>query len=354
MSIEQQTAGQKEISLSTIHLFITEECNLSCRHCFVQKKKGGGQKQQLSYWETLKILEQAFQCGVKRVVFLGGEPFLHPSFLKILGHLSHLPVSIGISTNGFFVNDRILAVLKKLGKKVDVAFSLDGDTAKTHDAMRGAGSFEITVRNLIEMKKHQVNCQINTVITRYNFKSIEGLASLAEKLGIKTITLLHFVSSDPKQRKEFELGTEEHKWLFKFMSDKIHSGWKGMDIVSGPLAAGMRRIAKFFAGEKIEKRGELFFCNAGSKSCAVKSNGDVLPCGLFWDYVLGNVKEHLLKEILTTSPALRKLRALREIKLKKESDCQKCNFTAYCDGGCRALAYARTGALTAKRGFFCA
>ena len=64
--------------------------------------------------------------------------------------------------------------------------SLDGATAATNDAIRGAGTYERILEGIALLSKQRFpHLSINTVVTRTNFGEIEQLCELARSLRSK-------------------------------------------------------------------------------------------------------------------------------------------------------------------------
>lgn len=65
--------------LEQIYFYLTEGCNLACRHCWLSPKLQGESKTYptLSIELFHSILEQAKPLGLKAVKLTGGEPLMH-------------------------------------------------------------------------------------------------------------------------------------------------------------------------------------------------------------------------------------------------------------------------------------
>jgi molybdenum cofactor biosynthesis enzyme MoaA len=95
--------------------------------------------------QVARALAESVPLGVREYYFTGGEPFLHPDIVEILSlALDHGPTTV--LTNGMLLKERHIAPLAAKAAAVphslEFRVSIDGFTAETHDAIRGAGSFE--------------------------------------------------------------------------------------------------------------------------------------------------------------------------------------------------------------------
>ena len=160
----------KRIPLQTV-LFITDHCNLSCKHC---TKSGHAGTVMKSYDTIKKELERAYQQGARFVDFQGGEPTLWHDEGRKTNDLVKLAKSVGyfsatITTNG---------QMQIKGNEADsIWVSVDG-YGGAHDLIRGEGTFEILDRNIRESGHKDLS--INMAINRLNRDAIEDTVKYAK------------------------------------------------------------------------------------------------------------------------------------------------------------------------------
>src|ERR1044072_644334 len=98
----------------------------------------------LDYDKATQIIEYCGRLGGEYITFLGGEPTLHPDLPRLVDFAIECGYrQIMINSNGLLERtiDRIAP--QKLHY---ISFSLDGATAAIHDQIRGANTYEKTVR----------------------------------------------------------------------------------------------------------------------------------------------------------------------------------------------------------------
>ena len=97
--------------LLTLDIDFGEHCTLKCPWCF--RKNGivdSSGRPTLTYIETLDVIRQAKELGLKTVKFLGaGEPFENSLFLQFLRDLRELDVHASIFTKGHVLGSNKLA-----------------------------------------------------------------------------------------------------------------------------------------------------------------------------------------------------------------------------------------------------
>lgn len=125
-------------------LIITERCNLRCSYCFCDKTKGGSMTAEKAVEIiTRTALEQ--EDSTICVLFFGGEPMLNfDCILQSVALLETMPFAprlrYKIVTNGTLLTDKIKKWLLDNRGRVQLAVSLDGDSA-TQELHRH-GSFD--------------------------------------------------------------------------------------------------------------------------------------------------------------------------------------------------------------------
>jgi MoaA/NifB/PqqE/SkfB family radical SAM enzyme len=178
--------NKKTVSFSknstNIFFHILTDCNLRCRHCYINKEQHGSNSLPL---KTIKSWLDAFS-GKKdgaNVIFLGGEPTLHPDlFLAVKYAGKKVFKSITIDTNGYLFNN----ILSKIGpEEVDyISFSLDGATAATNDMTRGKGSYNKCLSGIKEAVSKGFNTSLIYTVSSVNIDELDMMAPLLDKLGI--------------------------------------------------------------------------------------------------------------------------------------------------------------------------
>jgi Fe-coproporphyrin III synthase len=167
---------------ANVFFHILTQCNLGCRHCYINPQQHGTQKlsvQRIQSW--LEILIQRSPSA--NLIFLGGEPTLHPDLAAAVRAARRLGyASITIDTNGYLFND----ILNKLTlDDVDVfSFSLDGPTAAINDAIRGPGCFERCTEGIRQAKLHGFGVSLIYTVSSRNLAFLEEMVPLLAQWGV--------------------------------------------------------------------------------------------------------------------------------------------------------------------------
>jgi len=197
--------------MAGITIELTNRCNLRCGHCFDGRHRADGD---LDMMIMGKILNSAKSRGFHNLSFTGGEPTLHPEFTRILEMASEAGYSFGFVSNGWNFTglyERLLPFRDRLGF---ITFSLDGAREKTHDRLRGKGSFRRVMQAVSICMMKEIPFTLNMVITSQNRGEIREMKELAIKLGSHGLRFGHLLSNasmsaqvlylSPQERREVE------------------------------------------------------------------------------------------------------------------------------------------------------
>ena len=126
-------------------------CNLRCSHCFISCAPDNHSFWFMSRQQVRQHLDDSVGLGVKEYYFTGGEPFMTRHMLGILEDTLELGPAT-VLTNGTLLPIRTVTALAKLAAatpySLELRVSLDGATASSNDAIRGAGSFRRTLEGI--------------------------------------------------------------------------------------------------------------------------------------------------------------------------------------------------------------
>ncbi len=323
----------------------TNMCNLRCMHCYQRASKPT--PDELSLEEKLSVVRQLDEAGVAAVALSGGEPTIHPHFLRIVEELNRSGIYVAVATNGTrFAKREFLEKAVRAGVRY-IEVSVDSANPDVHDRFRGVpGAWEKAVKALKNAVDLGVNNGMATTITRMNIDEIEDILDLAEEIGVKRVVFFNFV---PTGRGEdyawLDLSPEEREEVLKKLYYEMKR--RKLEIIStAPQYARVvlqlskgREVAPthFYVGSNriITSLAEYVGgCGAGRIYAAVQPNGDVTPC-VFMPIVVGNLRKIEFKQLWQEHPLLQLLRDREKLK----GYCAKCPFKYVC-GGCRARAYA--------------
>ncbi|MBU0483666.1 MAG: methyltransferase domain-containing protein [Proteobacteria bacterium] len=276
---------------------LTNNCNLACRHCLFGSSPG--QSQAIEPTLLQKGLSEARQLGCNIFYFTGGEPFVYPDFSQTLKELLTDPeIHVVILSNGLLI-EKFIDDLKDLPReRLHLQISMDG-LKKSHDHLRGKGSFAGLLTNLDILKTNKINVTLSVAVNRNNIDELPAITSLAADLGVKNIHLLwHFVRGKGS-RQQF---VPPEEILPKLIEAQKIAATKGLLIDN---VETMRRQVFSTPGTRHD------LSNTGWESIAVGPDGRIYPSPALVaveELACGNLIDGL-EQIWRHSPILAKIRA---------------------------------------------
>jgi SynChlorMet cassette radical SAM/SPASM protein ScmF len=325
-------------------MYITSGCNLACRHCWIAPtfEQDGGTGQCLDYDLYKRAIEEAMPLGLTRIKFTGGEPLLHPDFVRMVDYATGKGLKMNLETNGTLITRELAFYLKENTSMHHVAVSLDGAAAATHDYLRNVpGSFEKARQGVEYLVEAGYKPQVITSLFPDNVDEIEPLIQWTLKTGCGSVKFNIIQScgrgAQMKER-ESRLAIEELISLGRWIEKELQKRFPIPLLFSWPMAFfGIRRLHTGSDGN----------CNI-FHILGVLSSGDLAMCGIGTqekELVYGRLGRENVAEVWTSNPGLVRLREL--IPGQLEGICSRCIFKNRCLGACAALNFHEARSLTA-------
>ena len=239
---------------------------------------------------------------------------LHKNFCDFLRRCREYDFSVSILSNLTLLNNYIINELKEnplLGVQVSL-YSMD---ANIHDEItQMKGSFEKTRTGILKLIENDIPLQISCPIMIQNRDCYNDVVSWATERNIH-------VSDD-----FVIIGRYNHTTQNLSCRLPIHEIKKMIEIKAAKDSNYLEQI-EIEAEKKKAVTSEDFVCSVCHSSICISDNGDVFPCAGWQEYVVGNVKETLLKDIWDNADKVQYLRRLRKKDFPK---CLKCPDKDFC------------------------
>jgi radical SAM protein with 4Fe4S-binding SPASM domain len=329
----------------------THKCNLNCKHCY--SNSGATQEEELTTKEALGVVDQISDAGVTALAFSGGEPLTRKDFFEVANHAIEKGLYVSVATNGTLLTKEMVQKIKQ-AKINYVEISIDGATAKTHDAFRGViGAFDKAVAGLKNCVEADLCACIATTATKNNLQEMPAIIDLAEDIGAERFTYFNFIPTGRgKEHFDQDLSAEEREKLMHYLLNRMSKGCKTTILTTAPQLArvalqcqgpnGTGEVTMSMAHmqtAKVSKKAVplaefIGGCGAGRLYCSLSPQGDVHPC-VFFPVNVGNLKTEKFSDIWLHSKMFNTLRDRSNLT----GACGKCTYKYIC-GGCRARANA--------------
>ena len=215
-----------------MNFMITGKCNYNCLHCF-NAADNAPLMTQWSFEDTLKLLDQAKDCGIHAFTITGGEPMIHPGFMDIVREIYKRGMFLEeLNTNGYFITPEILGEFADIGCAPLIKISFDG--IGCHDWMRNHKGAEQRTLDAIQLCiDNGFEVMAQTQVHRRNLDTLLPTAEKLDSMGVSRMRLIRTteVSRWAENAPDSCLGIEEYYGaMLDFMSGYKNSGMK-MDIV---------------------------------------------------------------------------------------------------------------------------
>lgn len=131
-------------------------CNITCTNCYIESSPTNDALVYLEAADIVPYLDQleARNWGVREIAFTGGEPFMNPQMIEMLRLSLERGYDVLVLTNAMapMMRPTVKAGLTDLvahyGDKLTLRISLDHHQPDIHDAERGVGAFEKSLRGV--------------------------------------------------------------------------------------------------------------------------------------------------------------------------------------------------------------
>ncbi len=313
---------------------LTKRCNLRCSHCYLDASfLSGDIVDELSLAECRKLIDQMAEVNPNACLILtGGEPLLREDIYEIASYANNKGFMVVMGTNGLLLNDTTVPKMLDAGIK-GIGVSLDSIHPEVHDRLRGLpGSWEKAVKGIETAKKHNLDFQIQTTVTKENFEEISEMIDFSHKLDA-TGFYLFFLVCTGRGEKMSDITPEQYEEVLSYVY-KVHGNYNGM-MVRAKCAPHFKRIAYQIDKNSPLLKGYVGGCRAGTNYCRITPEGEITPCP-YMPGGVGNIKNLSFNDIWSDSELFQQLR-----HPKYEGKCEYCEFKLLC-GGCRARALAES------------
>lgn len=337
--MEKNGKETAQFPLSTIYFYITDGCNLRCKHCWIQPKFTGSAKScnYISLELFKSIIGEAKPLGLKSVKLTGGEPLIHPEITGMLRFIKDEGLGLTVETNGTVATGEICRLIAAC-KNPFVSVSVDGADAAVHEKIRGVeGCFGDAVSGIRALAEAGLKPQVIMTLMAENREQIPPLIDMAKSLNAGSVKI-NVVQPTARGEKMHQAGqtlpVEELIRVGNWVENEL-SEEKGIRVMfSHPHA--FRPLSRLFGEKGGGGRGVCHIQNI----IGVLGNGKYALCGIgetLPELVFGEAGKDKLEEVWNNNPVLTELRDGLPSRLG--GVCGRCFMNPICLGSCIAQNY---------------
>ena len=302
--------------LARFHL--TNRCQLECVHCYTASSPHLPADDELPTERWLELVDAFADNGGEKILFTGGEALVHRGCIEIMRRAKSRGLEVTLFSNGIRI-PRFIGALKECADIVQI--SVDGADEKSHDGVRGAGSFRKAIRALELLLDAGIVTRCSTTLMAQNWLAIKE----------------HF----PEFVARFE-GTElEYRISYGMMA---HGRGEEVDNAMLDLTQTRRYVDDILTRVKTTaNRSQLPNTVTRVTGCGyaeqlvIAANGLVYPCHLL-SGALGHVDDLPMKDIQRYL-----VRTAEAFSVNNRQGCSTCDLRHLCGGSCRVDDEKHTG-----------
>ena len=313
---------------------------LKCKHCRANAENISYQNE-LSLNESKSIIDSLSKELPALLILTGGEPLMRPDIFEIASYATSKKITVVMATCGIFITPDVLNNLKEAGVQ-KLSFSIDGYDEASHDEFRGQkGAFAEVIRAANLAKSHAISFQINTTLTKSNFRHIGKINDFANNLGADLHDIFIMVPTGRANSIRTELlDNKQYDEVLRWAANETLSSRRKIRITCAP------HYSRIFM-ETAKQIGKIGFtglrppspCMGGKNFFFISNTGQLYPCGFF--PVKGGCLRSNNYDFGKTVAASKLFAELKDQQCYI-GKCSVCSYFKIC-GGCRARALAING-----------
>ena len=316
--------------VTTLMLYLTEDCNLRCTYCFIKKTPRAMSSETAR--KTVDFYLNRNISGIERhlgLTFFGGEPMMALDVMEeIIAYCrasrrkSRKTVHFAATTNATIATPRVERIIRDSQMRLLVSVDGGEDAMKSRPFVNGSSPFKAVSRNLGRLVKWSPS-----VVARmtYHPEALDLKKNIQRvfDMGAPSVALCPVTESDWNGYEErlSEAYEEIADW---FISEARRGRFLPLEITWQQLRR--THYARANPGTRPERP-----CGVGSKLIAVDPDGHVMPCHMYiyrkqdW---FGTVDKPEFPQ---------ERERFVQIKTRDILGCETCHAEPICGGGCRAV-----------------
>ncbi|MDD4754409.1 MAG: radical SAM protein [Desulfitobacteriaceae bacterium] len=304
----------KDQGLKSLYLYLTNRCNLCCKHCYMFA--GTPLENELKLNEVLALLRAFRQYGGCNLTLSGGEITERGDLREIVSTANDLHLTTTLLTNGIEWPDDLVEYISN--KVAEVQVSIDGYDEVSNSKVRGNGQFQRALDTVTRFydKGVRVTIAVTPIYPIDKVKYISFGKSLMDKFYGENFNLKF--SYELLEGRDYSVTHIDNETYRKTIEDIVGSIYPG------------NKLENF----SLNHKNKLLFSNCGYGALTVAADGGIFFCNRVSNVkCYGNIRDMTFEEIAQLAD---------KICLLSDVDnlwpCKDCNLKYICGGGCR-IAY---------------
>ncbi|MGA3136210.1 MAG: radical SAM protein [Terracidiphilus sp.] len=310
------------VRLDMVAVHFSTRCGSACPFCYFSDSIA--QRQAPTAIETIdRILRKIAADGVKEVLFVGGDPVIHPGFITSLEIAKQVGLTTSVLSNSWAI--RPIEALNRVLSFIDYCeATVLGATAETHDALtQRPGSFRNLMNNLSLIAQAGKKVGVCANATPQNLHEIYSIVKMMRdsNIPVRSLMIQRIVpSGDAKGSFKYGLNLGDVQTLMDQV-DRVSVEFEIPIQFEDPVP---------WCTVEPKYHKYLSKCQWGYTRGSINSEGMLNRCGADDSYRLGSIWNGNLQELWINHPILRSFRSKQYLG----TECRDCILLEKCGGGC--------------------
>ncbi len=273
------------------------------------------------------LILKLYNEGVRRISFIGGEPFMKDYIFESALFASRLGIKTSAVSNGTLFCGDIAELCVRWQAFDEIIFSVDGYKER-HDLIRGSGVYDVVEKNiksLTELKKkygkRKPSVMIYMTLSKYNFRDFDKDVRSLMRLNPSSLRLqlASSVTNNIVEKTNQMLGgifITNHSY-----SVDVSVPYSEIPIIKDKI----KKLKEIHSGRiKAEKilEGSNNSCQFLFKSAVITPSGRILPCPMLVNFDIGNIKEISFRDAFAKNEDM--LKKIMDFSSKSLPVCSQC------------------------------
>ncbi len=173
---------------SVCQFAITSACNARCGFCnFAVDRSPPESRQSVTLAQANQAADILHRNGVHYLIFVGGEPLMHPDLPAMIRYAAELGMAPLLVTNGALLTEQRIQTLAEAGVR-SVILSIDAHEIAVHETNRGLPGVCDRIRAANQQFKHlKIGTTASVTMSRL-IEDYQALPEFLKSLGFDSVT----------------------------------------------------------------------------------------------------------------------------------------------------------------------
>ena len=326
----------KKVTPVTSWITVNRRCNFRCKWCYAEdtdyKKEDS-----MSFDAAKELVEISVEAGVKKILFIGGEPTLWDPLFKINEFCSDLDIQTVIVTNGLrFGEDKFWKKFRE-NPTDKIGLSLKAHTERKLKQVAGVSRFKTMRKGFERIFDYFEGVTPSITYNSFYVDDLPEMVKFLSDCGAKRVKI-DFCST------VFEDGKAQNKYMVNphQIVDNILKDYDKMEnAVEEGLVFEMMLPFCLWPKDfimKLKERGQLLsVCHVlRKKGLVFDTDGSVLMCNALFDAPIGKKDEDFSngEELVDWLNSEKIRQYYQKIRRYPSEKCADCLWYSECGGGC--------------------